>query len=96
MTERLSVTESLRRPSRATLVNERGGLCSSYPPPSSVFPPSGEGDLKTKLQRYEAQLILDALRSTRWNQTEAARALGMPLRTLVHKIKAFDIKKLDR
>jgi DNA-binding NtrC family response regulator len=56
----------------------------------------GDGDLRAKLQRYEAQLILDALRANRWNQTEAAKQLGMPLRTLVHKIKVFEIKKLDR
>ena len=54
------------------------------------------GDLRARLQRYEMQIILDALRATRWNQTEAARQLGMPLRTLVHKIKVLGIKKLDR
>ena len=105
-TERLGAAESARRSSRSTPVYDRPASRPSSPPPpqrpSSPPPPpiptpsEGFSDLKLKLQRYEAQLILEALRSTRWNQTEAARALGMPLRTLVHKIKAFDIKKMDR
>ena len=89
--------ESARKTSRSTPVYERPASRPRSPPPAHPpTPAEGFGDLKMKLQRYESQLILDALRSTRWNQTEAARALGMPLRTLVHKIKAFDIKKMDR
>jgi DNA-binding NtrC family response regulator len=96
-TERLGAAESARRSSRVTPVYDRPASRPSSPPPPPIPTPSeGFSDLKLKLQRYEAQLILEALRSTRWNQTEAARALGMPLRTLVHKIKAFDIKKMDR
>jgi len=55
---------------------------------------SAGGDLKARLLRYEAEIIVDALRAADWNQTEAARALGMPLRTLVHKLKTLGIKKL--
>ncbi len=96
-TERLGAAESARRSSRSTPVYDKPASRPSSPPVAVIPTPSDDfGDLKLKLQRYEAQLILDALRSTRWNQTEAARALGMPLRTLVHKIKAFDIKKMDR
>ncbi|WP_438013900.1 sigma 54-interacting transcriptional regulator [Sorangium sp. So ce315] len=54
----------------------------------------GVDGLKARLQRYEAEVIVAALRRTGWNQTEAARALGIPLRTLVHKLKALGIKKL--
>ncbi|MGK3992717.1 sigma 54-interacting transcriptional regulator [Sorangium sp. So ce1024] len=54
----------------------------------------GADGLKARLQRYEAEVIVAALRRTGWNQTEAARALGIPLRTLVHKLKALGIKKL--
>jgi transcriptional regulator with GAF, ATPase, and Fis domain len=59
-------------------------------------PGSGGGadSFRTRLQRYEAELIVHALRDARWNQTEAARTLGMPLRTLVHKIKMLGITKL--
>ena len=39
------------------------------------------------------RLILRALRKHNGNQTEAARALNLPLRTLVHKIQTYGIKK---
>jgi two-component system, NtrC family, response regulator AtoC len=50
-------------------------------------------DYKEHVRRYEADLILRALHKHNGNQTEAARALGMPLRTLVHKIQSHGIKK---
>jgi DNA-binding NtrC family response regulator len=56
--------------------------------------PATGADLRARLSSYEAKLIVEALRDTKWNQTEAAHALGMPLRTLVHKIKALGIRKL--
>ncbi len=36
---------------------------------------------------------VDALRRAGGNQTQAARLLDMPLRTLVHKIKSYGIQK---
>ncbi|WP_437979970.1 sigma 54-interacting transcriptional regulator [Sorangium sp. So ce117] len=59
----------------------------------TAAPPGGDY-LKTRLQRCEAELIVEALRKASGNQTEAARALGMPLRTLVYKLKAHGIKRL--
>jgi DNA-binding NtrC family response regulator len=56
--------------------------------------PADDAGFKARLQRYEAGLIVEALRDAGWNQTAAAHALGMPLRTLVHKIRALGIKKL--
>ncbi|AGP38618.1 sigma-54-dependent Fis family transcriptional regulator [Sorangium cellulosum] len=56
--------------------------------------PAGADFLKARLQRCEAELIVQALRKAGGNQTEAARALGMPLRTLVYKLKALGIKRL--
>ena len=53
----------------------------------------GDGDYKERVRRYEVELIVDALRRAQGNQTEAARALKMPLRTLVHKIQTYGIKK---
>ncbi len=50
--------------------------------------------LKERLENAEAQFILDALRESGWNQTEAAKQLNMPLRTLQYKIKSFGITKL--
>jgi DNA-binding NtrC family response regulator len=53
-----------------------------------------ETDLRARLRRHEVELIIEALRQARWNQTEAARLLGLPRRTLVHKLKALGIAKL--
>lgn len=48
---------------------------------------------KERIKQYEMELIVDALRRAEGNQTAAAKLLGMPLRTLVHKIKQYGIKK---
>ncbi len=68
------------------------------PTPSSAAPPMDgpeidDADFKERVRGYETQLILDALQRTAGNQTQAARLLRMPLRTLVHKIKSYGIKK---
>src|SRR5690606_13745873 len=54
---------------------------------------SGDADFKDRVRAYETQLILDALERTGGNQTQAAKLLRMPLRTLVHKMRAYGIKK---
>lgn len=51
-------------------------------------------DFKDRVRRYEIELILDALRRADGNQTQAAKMLRMPLRTLVHKMRALDIRKM--
>lgn len=51
-------------------------------------PPAGAGDLGHHHWR------IDALRASNWNQTEAARLLDMPVRTLQHKVKQLGLKKL--
>ncbi len=51
-----------------------------------------DGAFKDRLRRYEERLILDALEKSGGVQTKAAKLLGMPLRTLVHKIKTYGIK----
>jgi len=50
-------------------------------------------DYREHLRKYEAELIVRALRKHGGNQTEAAKALGLPLRTLVHKLGLYGIKK---
>ena len=51
-------------------------------------------DFKTQMQQAEIEVIVRALRRTQLNQTEAARLLRMPLRTLVHKMKVLDIRRI--
>ncbi len=60
---------------------------------SDSEPGDEPGDYKEHVRRYEAELILRALHKANGNQTEAARALNLPLRTLVHKIQTYGIKK---
>ena len=45
------------------------------------------------IRDYEVKLITDALDAAAGNQSRAAELLQMPLRTLVHKIKAYGLKK---
>lgn len=68
---------------------------ASQTPIARSEPPGGDGGagFKDRVRRYEVDLIIDALRRAGGNQTAAAKSLGMPLRTLVHKIKTYGIKK---
>ena len=50
-------------------------------------------DFRDRVKTYETALILDALARSGGNQTQAAKILRMPLRTLVHKMKAYGIRK---
>jgi len=50
-------------------------------------------EFKERVKLYETELILDALRRTGGNQTQAAKLLRMPLRTMVHKIRSYGIQK---
>ena len=56
--------------------------------------PEAMPDFKTQMQQAEIEVIVRALRRTQLNQTEAARLLQMPLRTLVHKMKVLDIRRI--
>jgi DNA-binding NtrC family response regulator len=61
--------------------------------PAASGPGEPPGDYREHVRRYEAELIVRALHKHNGNQTEAARALNLPLRTLVHKIQTYGIKK---
>jgi DNA-binding NtrC family response regulator len=73
--------------------------------PASALPPAlgksvalsldqaGE-DFRSIMERLEAEVLTEALRQSDWNQTKAARLLQMPLRTLVHKLKSHNLRKL--
>jgi len=50
-------------------------------------------DLKRRVQAFEAQLIVRALDVCGWNQTEAARRLNIPRRTLVYKMRQLGIRR---
>lgn len=74
----------------------RGGMPMGLGMPTDVPPAGSDADVafKDRIKDYETQLILDALKRADGNQTAAAKMLKMPLRTLVHKIKLYGIKKM--
>ncbi len=60
-------------------------------------PPEGPVDFKERVRQQtralETDMIVEALRRAAGNQTEAAKLLKMPIRTLAHKMKELGIKK---
>jgi DNA-binding NtrC family response regulator len=53
-----------------------------------------EGMLKEAREQFERQFILGVLEKVNWNQTEAARILGVHRNTLMLKIQNLSIKKV--
>ncbi len=52
-----------------------------------------EINLRSEVQRYEMELILRALDGADGDRNLAARRLGLPVRTLAHKLKKFGITR---
>ncbi|WP_437905977.1 helix-turn-helix domain-containing protein [Sorangium sp. So ce327] len=42
---------------------------------------------------HEAKLLQDMLETAGWNRTEAARRLGIPVRTLSYRMKVLGVKR---
>jgi DNA-binding NtrC family response regulator len=65
--------------------------------PAALEESASDADYKERVraftQRYETQLIVDALRRAGGSQTKAAEDLKIPVRTLAHKMKELGIKK---
>ncbi len=56
--------------------------------------PLGKIELRDEVRRFERDLILRALREAEWDRKGAAEVLGLPLRTLSHKMKSHEIKRV--
>ena len=55
--------------------------------------PPKEGDsLETYLEDIEKNVIVEALESTRWNKTAAAKKLGISFRALRYRLKKLDLE----
>lgn len=55
--------------------------------------PPEEGDsLETYLEDIEKNVIVEALESTRWNKTAAAKKLGISFRALRYRLKKLDLE----
>ena len=59
---------------------------------ATLAPSPYDGAFKDRVQQFERDLIADALDRAGGNQTEAAKILQMPLRTLVHKIGVYGLR----
>lgn len=58
-----------------------------------ILPEQDDGrDFRTRVREFEERLILEGLRRTGGNQRAASRLLRIPLRTLAHKLKEFELK----
>jgi len=54
--------------------------------------PEKDGLLKAR-DSFERQFILKALKRAQWNQSEAARVLGIHRNTLIQKMKVLDLRE---
>jgi transcriptional regulator with GAF, ATPase, and Fis domain len=88
-------------PERLRATHDAAPVAPAAAPDEDAPPPAvrlGAGiDFKERVKEqtraYETELILAALKESGGNQTEAARLLGMPVRTFTHKLKELGIKK---
>jgi len=71
-----------------TLLREVESLASQQEPPSTQ-----RLGLQEEMQRYESELIRDALHRTRGNQRRAAKLLGVKVTTLNCKIKRLGLQQ---
>jgi DNA-binding NtrC family response regulator len=78
---------------RALLVAEGDHLGVEHFPLDGRPAPAAPGPLAVALDTLERQHILDALEAHGGNQTRAAGALGMPLRTFVKRLDAYGIPR---
>ena len=73
-----------------------GGVAVATPPspPPAMSPPREGGfrPLSDEIEELERRRIAEALQANGGNQTRAARAIGMPLRTFLTKLKRYGIQ----
>lgn len=79
---------------RAVLLAD-GGTLSSAHLPREIAGEDAPKDTKSEssLWGYEKALILKALRENNWNQSKAARALGISRDNLRYRVKKYEIEK---
>jgi DNA-binding NtrC family response regulator len=73
------------REAALTVLKEVESLTNNQPEPE------GQLGLQEEVQRYEMELIRNALQRTRGNQRRAAKLLGVKVTTLNCKIKRYGI-----
>jgi Nif-specific regulatory protein len=84
---------------RAVIVTTTNVIEGHDLPPTLQMKDVGEsvtrkGTFESLVGAYEKELITDALKDARGNQTEAARILGTTKRVIQYKVKRYDIDYL--
>jgi DNA-binding NtrC family response regulator len=69
-----------------------GDTGTGQPPPPAAF---GNEAYKDRIREYEVRMITEGLRLADGNQTRAALLLRIPLRTLVHKMKLYGLRRRE-
>ncbi len=64
--------------------------------PASLSGETPDDDFRGAMQSAERELLLETLARTRWNVTAAATRLGMPRRTIVHRMAKLGLKRPAR
>lgn len=64
--------------------------------PASLSTETPADDLRGAMQSAERELLLETLARTRWNVTAAASRLGLPRRTMVHRMAKLGLKRPAR
>ena len=76
-------------------IRARAAQPEAAPPPASApGAPAYAGSLKDRIEGFERDTLVAVLRQVNGSQTEAARLLDLPLRTMQHKVKRYGLKKL--
>ncbi|HSC84388.1 MAG TPA: sigma 54-interacting transcriptional regulator [Pseudomonas sp.] len=82
---------------RAVLLCEGGELLPEHFSLHQSDSQASDGcmNLRERLERVERNLLLDCLRKNRGNQSQAARELGLPRRTLLYRMDRLNISPAD-
>ena len=82
----------LARAARAAVRDELGR--DALPSQLSIEAPAD--DFRGAMESAERELLLETLARTRWNVSAAATRLGMPRRTIVHRMAKLGLKRPAR
>lgn len=82
----------LARAARAAVRDELGR--DALPEKMSIEAPAD--DFRGAMESAEREVLLEALARTRWNVSAAATRLGMPRRTIVHRMAKLGLKRPAR
>ncbi|MFZ5784834.1 MAG: sigma 54-interacting transcriptional regulator [Acidobacteriota bacterium] len=77
---------------RAVVLAEGGPITEAHLPERVALRARGDGPLEARMAQVEASAILEALRASHGNQSQAARALGITRRALIYRMKKLGVR----